>query len=136
MTETLAVTDEAGTVPDQATPSWHRLLKDPARLVFVIGTAGLLATGLVGLPLAVAGFFFPLIALPAILVVWVPLAVYGWRFTESTRQTSTPWSACAVLVVMSFASVAGLNSSQHLLTERDPGVYMVNCCTTPGCPRS
>jgi hypothetical protein len=108
-----------------ARPARLHVLRDPARLLFVVGTSGLLAIGVVGLPLAIAGVFVPLIAIPAITLVCVPLAIYGWRITLPTREPGTASSVAAVLVVLAFGTFAGLHSSQHLLTDRDPGVYFV-----------
>lgn len=101
------------------------VLRDPARLIFVVGTTGILAVGLVGLPLAISGIFTPVTAIPATSFVWAALAVYGWRITDHGREPGTLWSVGAVLIVLAFGAFAGLHSSQHLLTERDPGVYFV-----------
>jgi hypothetical protein len=102
-------------------------VSDPSRVVFVVGVSGLLAVVLVGLPLALLDAFTPPgMAVPTI-VLWLVFLNLGIRITEPTTRSikDQPTSLVALAIVAGFVIFAWSNSSEHLLMDRDPGVYFV-----------
>ena len=89
------------------------------------GLTGFLAFSLVAMPLAMLGLFRPIAVLAGSAGVWILLYVlWGPSVTRGVRFDARA-TAVVLLVVV---AVTGLNvrySSQHLLTERDPGVTLV-----------
>ena len=103
----------------------RNLTRDPARVTFVIAASGLLSLLMVGLPAAIFGFFTPWVVLPATLVLWWALGSFGLRITKAHyTRTSQVTSALALFVALAFGLFAASHSSEHLLTNRDPGVYV------------
>lgn len=86
---------------------------------------GLLGVALAGMPLAIAGAFEPLLALPLMLLV---AGVVWWRWELPLAAAGREARLAGIAAVVVVAIVAGVNgrlSAQHLLVERDPGVYTV-----------
>ncbi len=92
---------------------------------------GLVSFALAAVPLAMAGLFVPAavaIATPALWLVLWRMAAIGSVSLDAAGPDASIVSTRAVAVVALFVLVlTGINvrySSQHLLTERDPGVYV------------
>ena len=123
------VSDHATYVPPTLSrlAGWMRLLtRDPAQFLFVLGASGLLALSLIGLPLAILGIFRPWIVFVPTVIVGAFLATYGlklarFRTTKATMVSST----VALVVALAFSVFTAANSSEHLFTDRDPGVYFI-----------
>jgi len=80
----------------------------------------------VGLPLAILGLFTPIAVVLPWLVAWPSLAVCGFRWIQRGRtKTATVTSWSAVAIAIGFGVFVGVHSSEHLLTDRDPGVYFI-----------
>jgi hypothetical protein len=107
--------------------AWMRLLTlDPSQFLFVLGASGLLALSLIGLPLAILGIFRPWIVLVPTVIVWAFLANYGLKIARFRTTRATMLSSTVALVVaLAFSVFTAANSSEHLFTNRDPGVYFV-----------
>jgi len=102
----------------------HSFLADPAGVFFVFAIAGLLALAVVGLPLAVAGWFVPWIVIPPTLLLWMALSAAGLILTRSSRaRASIALSLIALFVAAGFALFAAEHSSEELIAGRDAGVY-------------
>lgn len=89
-----------------------------------VALTGLLSYALAALPLAMVGAFRPLPVFVGTLAVWALLwrlwRSGGWRPENRAQHRATTIALLIVLVI------TGLNvrfSSQHVLTNRDPGVY-------------
>ena len=83
---------------------------------------------IVGLVLAVVGVFYPVLLLALGVPASVGLGVAAWRpFRRAADEVISggilPIAAVVVVIVASAGSAAGY-SSEHLLTNRDPGVYL------------
>ncbi len=104
-----------------------QLLADPSRAVFVAGAAGLLSLALAGLPLAIAGVFNPWLVGPATVALWIVLTRFALSSTVAVTNTrgGKTASCLALVIAASFAAFATAHSGEHLLTDRDPGVYFV-----------
>jgi hypothetical protein len=103
-----------------------RLLVDPAGTVFLVTTTGLLALGLIGLPLAMIGWFVAWLVFPLVGAAWVALTVAGVVLTRGDDwTTSKPISVVALYLALGFGLFAALHSSEHIITGRDPGVYFI-----------
>jgi hypothetical protein len=93
-----------------------------------LGLMVALALALVGLPLAMAGWFHAPIVIPAWLLASVLLSVLVWRHLPSDdRAPSRAEHVVTALVVVGagvYALWTGLNHAQHLIVDRDPGVYL------------
>lgn len=90
------------------------------------GLGLLAAASVVGVVAAMAGAFEPAIVVGASLVLGVPLAVAA---ATALPRWSSPRSvhASAALVVGVVAAITvynGLNHSEHVVADRDPGVYL------------
>lgn len=119
---------------------------DPAtRLLerFVAGVLrALLAYAIVGLPLAIAGWFHAFLVWPGVLGVFIALTLV-WRLRDSgdstelvdlteqyepTKTEQSTGSSWPTLLAVAFAIVVTVvnigYSSEHLLGDRDPGVYL------------
>jgi hypothetical protein len=113
--------------------------RDPAPRWLDTGLAGLLAVisgfGLVGLALAVAGLFFPLLVVPLGGVAAVAL----FRTTSCGRgrapaptsgaslprsSTATPAALGAVALSVGSGVFNASHAAQHVLIDRDPGAYI------------
>ena len=93
-------------------------------LYWVLVTA--LVMSMVGLVLAVVGVFYPVLLLALGVPASVGLGVAGWRpFRRAVGELISggilPIAAVVVVIVASAGSAAAY-SSEHLLTNRDPGV--------------
>ncbi len=93
---------------------------------------GILGFALVGVPFAMIGFFRPIPVAVAWVVVWASLfLIWGSermdRDPDDTSSGETAWALTFTsLTILFVLVVTALNirySSEHLLTERDPGVY-------------
>jgi len=102
-------------------------IEDPAGTVFLLSIAGLFALALVGLPLAILGWFVPWLVIPTGLAAWLVLVVVGLILTEDghARKSSPIVSVVALYIAATFGIFAAVHSSEHVLTDRDPGVYVV-----------
>jgi hypothetical protein len=99
---------------------------DPAGAVFAFATSGLLAFGLVGLPLAIVGVFRPWLVVPPVAAAWWLIARRGRGLLLGPSHGAPRWPAVLALgVALAFGAFAAAHSSEHLLTNRDPGVYFV-----------
>jgi glycosyltransferase involved in cell wall biosynthesis len=104
---------------DDLPPEW---LARPLALAL-----GLLAGFCVaGVAAAMAGWFRPEVVVPATLVIGAPL---GWRTARALpRWRSTGWTHAAAAITL--ALIGGLtlfnlaHHSQHVVSDRDPGVYV------------
>jgi hypothetical protein len=102
----------------------------PRRLErFIVGAlTGLLGFALVAVPLAMLGVFRPLPVGIATAVAWFGLWKLWGRgpHTEQDAAVSTRGKQATAIALLAILVLTALNfrySSQHLLTERDPGVY-------------
>lgn len=127
-TENMEAPDVRRWVTQLVRTFWNALLSDPARAAFVVGVAGLLSLMLVGLPLAI----FDAFTLPAMIVptavVWLLLLYHGLRLTAplmSPQMSKRLASILAMAVALSFTIFCWIHSSEHLLMDRDPGVYFI-----------
>ncbi len=104
-----------------------RLITDPSGTLFVIGALGLLALGSIGLPLAWLGVYRAWLVIPLVLAATVALLAAWWRggLDRVVRSERTSASVVVLGVVIVFVVLAAGASSQHLLADRDPGVYVV-----------
>lgn len=98
------------------------------RLERFLGAAltGVLAFSLVAVPLAMAGIFLPLPVGVGTVVVWIVLWrvwVHGEDLGAASGRRSGA-TAAVLLVVLAVTAVNVRYSSQHVLTDRDPGVYV------------
>jgi hypothetical protein len=103
----------------------EELGRDPAGAVFALATSGLLAFALVGLPLAIVGVFRPWLVVPLVAAAWWLIARRGRELLGVSDGTSRWPSVLALGVALAFGAFAAAHSSEHLLTNRDPGVYLV-----------
>lgn len=87
---------------------------------------GLVGVGLFGLVAAVAGVFRPWLVVPGGLALSVGLVLLWGRVDRTVpRRPLTPLAAAAGLLVVVAATVPSLVwPSEHVLTNRDPGVYL------------
>ena len=94
-----------------------------------VALATTLALALVGLPLAMAGWFHPPIVIPLWIIVAVLFSLVAWRHLPADDGVpSRAEHALTALVVVGAAAYAiwtGVNHGQHLIVDRDPGVYLV-----------
>ena len=120
-------TASGGSVGDRLRPIARALSRDPAGAVFALAIGGLLAVAIVGLPMAMLGVFRPWLALPLIGVGWFALIWLTWgRGLDTLIETDRrAVSVIALCVVGGFGGFAALHSGQHILTDRDPGVYIL-----------
>ncbi|HSP04298.1 MAG TPA: glycosyltransferase family 4 protein [Acidimicrobiales bacterium] len=106
-------------VRDDLPPAW---LARPLALVL-----GLLAGFCIaGVAAAMAGEFRPAVVVPATLVLGGPI---GWRSARALpRWRSTRWTHVTAVVMLALvAAITLLNlddHSQHVVADRDPGVYV------------
>ena len=122
----LPVTQTATTIGQgDARVTLSQTLADPARAIFVLILAGILALAIAGLPLAIVGSFYPIPVAALSIALWVPLTVMAWRLTSSSKHISTLASWLVVGVAAAFAFFTMSNSGEHVLTNRDPGVYVI-----------
>lgn len=94
-------------------------------MLFAVSASGLFSLCVIGLPLAIAGIFRPLIVAIPILILWAALARYGLRVARQTSAKATVASWVAVATMTLFVIFTASHSSEHLLTNRDPGVYVI-----------
>lgn len=97
--------------------------------IVAFGLTGVVAFAIVAVPLAMFGAFHPIPVVTTAVVAWLVL----WRLwgrdetADQANQSASPAARHAtVVVVVIVLLITGINvrySSQHLLTERDPGVY-------------
>ncbi len=102
----------------------------PSRLerFLVLALTGLVGFALVAIPLAMLGLFLPLPVGIATAVAWLGLWKLWGRgpHTEQDAAVSARGKQATAVTLLAVLVLTGLNfrySSQHLLTERDPGVY-------------
>lgn len=84
----------------------------------------LLGLALAGMPLAIAGAFRPALVLPASALV--ALALLRLRGPPAPRPASRPATLAAIFVLVSGVAIGAVNarySAEHLIVDRDPGVY-------------
>ena len=105
---------------DTRTPGWLDLIVQWAAL-------GVVAVGVIGLPLLLVGLFKEYLVLPGAAVVWLALVFLrrGARAAASGRVSWTTHAigAAAVLVAIADFLVNAKESTQHLLVDGDPAVY-------------
>ncbi len=86
-----------------------------------------LSFSLVGIVLAVTGMFVPVAVVPAAVLLATGLVWISWGSFRSTIHGHTFGGVGSVVTVVAIIVVSGLSagvySSEHLLTDRDPGVY-------------
>jgi len=100
------------------------VLADPARAIFVLGLSAVLSLAIVGLPLAIVGAFHPIPISLLTPVLWLPMTWATWRLTDpGTKQATMSWAVVGIAVA--FAIFVTANSGEHVLTNRDPGVYVI-----------
>ncbi len=109
---------------DRTRHALSAVLADPARAIFVLVLSLVLSLAIVGLPLALLGIFYPLPVAILTTLVWLPLTWAAWRLTDS-GDTSTVASWLVVGGAIAFAIFTTTNSGEHVLTDRDPGVYVI-----------
>lgn len=101
-------------------------LRDPARSLFVLFSSGLLALTIVGVPLGMLGLFDRWTVALTMAISWPVSALALVRCTHRQNPRNTDASSwIAVLVALSFTFFVAANSGEHLLTNRDPGVYLM-----------
>ncbi|MDQ1485887.1 MAG: hypothetical protein QOJ62_1580 [Actinomycetota bacterium] len=88
---------------------------------------GVVAVGLVGLPLLLIGWFKSYLVLPGAFALWLVLVVLRGRALAASRR-SVPLSAHIVSAVALVASAVNVvdnarSATQHLLVDGDPAVY-------------
>src|SRR5688572_9636029 len=106
-------------------PSSTRLIGRLEQFLAAVLT-GILAFSLVAVPLGMIGWFRPSLVIPAALLLWAVLWVV-WTRGGGELSVQHYRRGPLVIVLLDVLVVTGLNvrySSQHLLTERDPGVYI------------
>ncbi len=109
----------------EALPTWfHRGL--------VLALTGVTSLGLVGVVLAMAGFYDPAPVAALTLAVWFAASLpWTWRWVGGERPATRPnreWRWATVIVVVLVAAITVFNvryASQHLRTNRDAGTYNV-----------
>lgn len=88
------------------------------------GLTGLLAFSLVSVPMAMLDFFRPAPVVAGSLFVWIVLwAVWSRGRDNPTFGRRSGPTIAVVVVVIGLTALNVRYSSQHLLTDRDPGVY-------------
>lgn len=105
---------------------WSELKSDPARILFVVLSSGLLCLSVVGVLLAMVGWFRAWTVAILLAALWPPTLKAGLRMigpSGPSRVSVSSW--LAVTISLSFILFTSVNSSEHLLTNRDPGVYVL-----------
>ena len=109
-------TDES----DRFTPRWLDLVVQWAAL-------GVVAVGVVGLPLLLVGEYKRYLVLPLAIIVWLVLVVLRARSRPLARAKASPTthviSCGAVIVAIVDFVVNAKESAQHLLADGDPAIY-------------
>lgn len=85
---------------------------------------GLLASVLVGVSLAMLGAFRPLPTILATVILWVVLVAVWRRGPALELPADSRPIVLALVVILAVTAINVRYSSQRVLTERDPGVYM------------
>jgi hypothetical protein len=88
-----------------------------------VAVTGVLAAALATLPLAMLGIFRPYYVFPLLFVLWAGLFVLHQRGPSEETPVAAGPVVLVFVLVFAFALVNGRYASQHLLTNRDPGVY-------------
>jgi hypothetical protein len=104
------------TPSDGALPGWFSV---SLRAVL----SSILGLSLVGLPAAILGVFRAEVVLP-VAVALAAVIAFSWQRRASAPISSHIPSLAALLVVGGFTALNVKYSSEHLLVERDPGVYV------------
>jgi hypothetical protein len=100
-------------------PRWY------ARLLVVL-LALVTGFGSVGLVLAIAGSFEPLIAGPVGGAATAILLRLGWHMDETPGQgRGNAWATAALIVAVGWVAVNIPYAGEHTVVNRDPGVYLV-----------
>lgn len=82
----------------------------------------LVAFGVLGMPLAMVGAFDPV---PVLLVTVAGTAALAWATRGLRPEPGPGWPAIGALALAAAAAAFNARySSQHLLADRDPGIYM------------
>src|SRR4051794_757815 len=101
-------------------PVWFRVLL--GGLVALVAALGLTSTAA-----ALAGKMAP-VPVAAVGVVLASLACWRWLPALSRRRSASGWawvpSALMIVVAVAFAFVNARSAGEHLLVDRDPGVYL------------
>jgi hypothetical protein len=96
------------------------------RMVAFAPAAAVASFGAVGLVLADAGVYKPLLALPLGFVVWVVMLRMLQPVMRAPARSDRAGHLAAAAAVVLSASVGvwnALHASQHVLTDRDPAIY-------------
>jgi len=105
---------------DRFTPRWLDLVVQWAAL-------GVVAVGVVGLPLLLVGEYKRYLVLPLAIIVWLVLVVLRARSRPLARAKASPTthviSCGAVIVAIVDFVVNAKESAQHLLADGDPAIY-------------
>ena len=121
--EEAAAGDEPLATDAGAPPRWFEFL-------VAAGVTGALSVGLVALVLAIAGAYSLLPALAGAALLWAALLWLLWRGLRPLDGARPGWNAptiaagLAVLLAVVAAGWYGFSPSQHLLTDRDPAIYV------------
>ncbi len=107
----------------EGAPRWFEFL-------VAAGATGALSVGLVALVLAMAGAYSLLAALAGAAVLWGALLWLLWRGLRPLdgprpgRNATTVGAGLAILLAVAASGWYGFSPSQHLLTDRDPAIYV------------
>ena len=102
-----------------AVPRWF------ARILVVV-LAVVLGFGAVGLVLAMLGWCRPVVVFPLGALAAAALARLGWHTGPGDRSPAArTWTVLAVLVIAATTAVNAANAGEHVVVNRDPGVYLV-----------
>jgi hypothetical protein len=106
-------------VADDLPPAWFAL---PLAAALVL----LLAVSVVGVVSAILGVFTPAIVVSGTLVLGAPAAVMTVRAIPVWSSARSAHAAAALVAcfVVAVTMWNGLNHGQHLVADRDPGVYV------------
>ena len=85
---------------------------------------GLASAAIAGTALAMAGVFRPVYLAVVVVVLWFLLSVLWGRPRLQHGVQTKIVSIVAVTIVVGFVALAAANSSEHLLVDRDPGIYL------------
>jgi hypothetical protein len=108
--------------PEAEPPGW-------LRLVAIVTAAGMLAFGVIGLALAIPGWYrpvvvFPLSSIATLLLVLCARPAWQSRPLEpmATRRVSVP-AAIGIALILAVTVWNISHTSEHVLSDRDPGIY-------------
>jgi hypothetical protein len=125
-----AMVGRSGASEDQQSPGVEASRQPAQRFSFLLywTLTTLLVFSIVGLTLAVVGVFYPVVLLLIGVSATVGLGRWGWEPFRRAAGTLIiggllPVATAMVIIVVSALS-AGLFSAEHVITNRDPGVYL------------